>query len=262
MVCPDFLPDFLLGIPVAMQLAWANEWQAWNSWRAAAEKLGLLVFQFAKVPLEEVRGLALLRTPLPVVAVNSKEIPEARSFTVFHEIVHIMLAVGDEEAPALRETRSAPEWEKVERFAEIAASHALVPEPALQTQISQLGLQSAKWNIDEVRQLARKFRITPKATATRLRESGFMGWKRYQQWLTEWEAYIATLRERKGGFATPVAKTLGRAGRPFTRLVLDALVSNRITAVDASRYLDLKFEHFEKLRTRLTEGSDSVAADE
>jgi len=43
-------------------------------------------------------------------------------------------------------------------------------------------------------------------------------------------------------------KAVNRAGRPFAQLVLEALAANRITPVDASRYLDLKFEHFDKLR--------------
>lgn len=251
-----------IGINAEAQLSWTNEWQAWNAWRAAVEQIGVLVFQFGKIPLEEVRGLALLRTPLPVVAVNGKELPEAKSFTLFHEVVHLMLAIGHEEAPALREQRSSAEWDGVERFAEVAASHVLVPEDALRSMIVQLGLQAAVWGIEEVRRIARKFRITPLAMATRLRESGFISWAHYNRWRSEWQSYVATLPPRSGGFATPVGKALNRAGRPVARLVLEALAANRITSVDAARYLDLKFEHFEKLRVRLSEGPGGVFADE
>jgi len=247
-----------LGIRVDEQLGWSNEWQAWRGWRAAGDRLGVLVFQFSGVPLEEVRGVALPHAPLPVVGVNSKEFPDSRAFTLLHELVHLMLLNGHDEAPALQEKRSPDEWNDVERFAESAASHALMPEATLREQVHQLSLQQASWSLDDVRRLARRFRLTPKATATRLRESGFMGWQRYRQWLEEGDAWVQTLPARKG-FATPVDKTLGRAGRPFTRLVLDALAANRITSVDASRYLDLKYEHFDKLRTRLTEGSDNGA---
>src|ERR1700686_4402232 len=55
------------GIDSLSHLEWAEEWRAWNAWRAAIERLGVLVFQFPKVALEEVRGLALLRMPLPVL---------------------------------------------------------------------------------------------------------------------------------------------------------------------------------------------------
>lgn len=250
------------GISTDDQRAWANEWRAWAAWREAVENLGVLVFQFSKVAVREVRGLALLRAPLPVVGVNSKEIPEAKCFTVLHEVVHLMLAAGHEELPANQERRSEDEWSNVERFAEIAASHALVPEVFLRAEIASLGLAAARWDISNVRKLARRFRITPLATATRLRESGFMNWNHYRAWRAEWDAYVSGLPERSGGFATPVAKTIGRSGRPFAQLVLEALASNRITAVTASRYLDLKFEHFDKLRAAVHRRGTEAPLDE
>jgi Zn-dependent peptidase ImmA (M78 family)/transcriptional regulator with XRE-family HTH domain len=244
------------------QLDWPNEWRAWASWRAAIEQIGILVFQFPKVPLKETRGLALLRMPLPVIAINGKEMPEAKAYTIFHELAHLMLAASYEELPAISERRSALEWEKVERFAEVAASHALVPETTLRTIIGRQGLGNSQWDIDDVRKLARAFRVTPLAMATRLRESGFMAWARYNQWRSDWELYVATLRPRRGGFASPVEKTVGRAGRPFAQLVLEALSANRLTAVDASRYLDLRFEHFENLRSHLKGGPAEAVTDE
>ncbi len=250
------------GVELSTQLGWANEYEAWRQWRAAVERLGVLVFQFPKVSLSEVRGLALLRTPMPVAAVNGKEIPEARTFTLCHEVVHLMLAASNEEAPAARERRRGNEWLDVERFAEIAASHALVPGDALREMIAQLGLQRAEWSIENVRRIAKKFRLTPLATATRLRESDFMTWAHYNQWRAQWQAYMAVLPPRSGGFATPMEKAVNRAGRPFAQLVLEALSANRITSVDASRYLDLKFEHFDKLRAHLTTGPGDMSSDE
>lgn len=247
-------------ISVDEQLAWPSEWRAWAAWRNAVENLGVLVFQFSKVALGEVRGLALLRTPLPVVGINSKEIPEARCFTALHEVVHLMLAAGQQEEPAIKEKRSGEEWNDVERFAEIAASHALVPETALSHEIALLNM--VEWDIASTRRLARRFRITPLAIATRLRESGYMSWARYQAWRQEWDEYVAGLPERSKGFATPVSKALGRNGRPFTQLVLEALSANRITPVTAARYLDLKFEHFEKLKTAIRDAATGMAGDD
>jgi Zn-dependent peptidase ImmA (M78 family) len=225
-------------------------------------KPGCSGFQFGKVTLAELRGVALLRTPLPVVGINSKEIPEARCYTVLHEVVHLMLAAGHEELPAIQEKRSGEDWDHVERFAEIAASHALVPEQSLRSEISTLGLQSSGWDIDSTRKLARRFRISSLAMATRLRESGFMTWAQYRAWREEWDAYVAGLPRRSGGFATPVAKAIGRNGRPFAQLVLEALSANRITAVTAARYLDLKFEHFDKLKAVVSDGVSDLRGDD
>ncbi|MGA3268460.1 MAG: XRE family transcriptional regulator [Verrucomicrobiota bacterium] len=250
------------GVTVETQLGWSNEWEAWREWRAAVDNLGVLVFQFAKVSLKEVRGLALLRTPMPVAGINGKELPEAKAFTLFHEVVHLMLAAGNEEAPAARENRKGDAWLAVERFAEAAASHTLVPDDALRDLIGRLAMQRGSWDIDNVRRVAKKFWLTPLAMATRLRESGFINWTQYNAWREEWQAYVATLPPRRGGFATPVQKAVNRAGQPFARLVLEALAANRITPVDASRFLDLKFEHFNKLRTHLMHEPVEIFIDE
>jgi Predicted Zn peptidase len=250
-----------LHVTIDEQLQWHNEYRAWNSWRAAAESLGILVFQFTKVSLLEARGLALLRMPFPVVGINGKEIPEAKSYTLLHEVIHLMLASEKQEVPALHEKRSAKEWDKVERFAEIASSHALIPEVALKAEIQSAGLENSGWGIDETRSIARRFRVTPLAMATRLRESGYLTWKSYREWRNAWDAYVASLPPRKGGFATPEIKAINRNGRPFTQLVLEALSANRITSIDASRYLNLKFEHFDKLRTLLWPGPLDLPSD-
>lgn len=251
-----------LDVSLDEQLAWPNEWRAWAAWRAAVESLGILVFQFGKVALSEVRGLALLRTPMPVVGINNKEIPEARCFTALHEAVHLMLAAGHEEGPAIQEDRPGDEWDNVERFAEIAASHALMPEAALEAEIVSLGLAQSGWDVASTRRLARRFRVTPLAMATRLRESGYMNWARYNAWRQEWDHYVATLPERSGGFATPVAKVIGRNGRPFVQLVLEALSANRITPVTAARYLELKFEHFDKLKAAIQDAASTPVGDD
>ncbi len=250
----------LLGVDDATQLAWTSEWQAWRSWRAAVEAAGVLVFQFTKVELEEVRGLSLLDMPLPVVAINSKErVPEAKAFTLLHEVVHLMLAAGHEELPALKEKRTGPQWLDVERFAESAASHALVPEALLQTHAASMAGNAGNWTLQEVRRMARRFWITPLAMATRLRESGLMSWGRYHAWRSEWQDYVSTLPTRSGGFATPAEKTFNRYGRPFVQLVLEAMSVNRITSVDAARYLDLKYQHFDQLKN-IVNGPASAGA--
>jgi Zn-dependent peptidase ImmA (M78 family) len=248
-----------LGVAEETQFSWKNEWQAWREWRTAVEELGVLVFQFPKVELEDARGLSLLHFPLPVVGLNSKEQPESKIYTLIHEVVHLLLAKGKEEAPALNEKRSSSEWEAVERFAESVSSQTLVPESALQAMIP---VRPDKWDLTAVKQLARRFRITPLAMATRLRASGFMDWQAYGTWKQSWNQYIEGLPQRSGGFVHPVDISLGRNGRPYVKLVLEALAANRITSVDASRHLGLKFEHFDKLKAGLMGGPSGAVSNE
>jgi Zn-dependent peptidase ImmA (M78 family)/transcriptional regulator with XRE-family HTH domain len=247
-----------LGVTPQEQLAWRDEWQAWRRWRGAVESVGALVFQFPKVALQQVRGVTLPQFPLPVIGINSKETSAAaRAFTLMHELTHLALAAGREEDVALRERRPDPDWQRVEQFAEEAASHALIPQETLAVIVQQEAVRQNAWDVPRVQRLARKFRVTPLAMATRLRAAGALSWDGYRRWKEAWDDYVARLPSRGGGFASPVEKTVGRAGRPFAQLVLEALDANRITAVEACRYLDLRFDHFEKLRGELRGGPGS-----
>lgn len=245
----------VLGVPPEEQLEWANEWQAWRRWREAVEGIGVLVFQFPKVDLTQVRGVALPIFPLPAIGINSKESSAAaRSYTLMHELVHVALVFGHEEEVALREHRSEASWQEVERFAEEVASAVLIPEEMLNGFLGKMAVARDAWDVPLVRKLASTFRVTPLAMATRLRATDALTWDGYRRWRRDWDAYVATLPPRKGGFASPVDKTLGRAGRPFAQLVLEALDANRITSVEASRYLDLRFDHVQNLRRELFKG--------
>ncbi len=242
-----------LGVTGTQQLAWENEWQASRRWREAVEAMGVLVFQFPKVPLSEARGVALLDFPLPVIGLNSKETsPAARAFTIMHELVHLALARSHEEVTALKERRTDAEWEAVERFVEETASAILIPEIVLDAALPRMASLPAQWTLEAVRSLARLFRVTPLAMATRLRARGVMDWPAYRRWKEDWRVYLESRpAPKKGGFATEVGKALSRNGEPFVRLVLQGLESNQVTAVDASRALGLGFGHFEKLRDAL-----------
>lgn len=237
-----------IGIRETDQLAWRDGWQAWRQWRTAIEDLGVLVFQFPGVALDEVRGLSLLHLQMPVIGINSKEsVPEARIFTLTHELVHLALAAAGEEASALRDEHDASAWTALERFVESVASQIILPP----TVLAQLIGNANDFDLAFVRQIARRARLTPLAIATRLWRDGHMSGDAYQSWRVAWDRWLVEHPPRSGGFSLPEQKALGRSGRPFVRLVFDALSQNRITVIDAARYLDLRYQHFQKLTERL-----------
>lgn len=250
----------LLGIEAQEQLDWRDEWQAWRRWREAVERAGVLVFQFPKVNLNQARGVTLPLFPMPVIGINSKEASAAaRSYTLVHELTHLALALGHDEDVALKESRTEEGLQELERFAEEVASAVLIPEDLLTAFLDRMSVQRDRWDVPLVRQLAYTFRVTPLAMATRLRSKGELTWNGYRAWRADWDAYVATLKPRKGGFASPAEKTLGRGGRPYAQLVLEAMDANRITSVDASRHLELSFDHFDKLRLELAKGPAAIS---
>lgn len=237
-----------LGISIESQLKWPSEFVAFRAWRAAVEELGALVCQFSGKDLTETRGAAIVQFPLPVVAISSKEIPLSKPFTLLHEVTHLALAAANQEAPAASDDRPESEWLKVERYCESVAAGVLMPEPSIRDD-ADLHLAVQGDNVDAVRRMARRYKVTPTAVATRLLWLQMMPHKRYNHWKSLWESYCAAHPSKPGfGIATPAEKAVTRAGPYFTSLVLSALSHDRISGPDASNYLGVSFEHVNLLR--------------
>lgn len=239
-----------LGISLETQCGWPSEFAAYRVWRDAVERLGVLVCQFPGKGLGDIRGTSILHFPLPVAGISSKELPLSKPFTLMHEVVHLALSASDEEKPAGEEGRTDADWLKVERFCEAAASAVLMPKDAILADADVMAQRRAQtWEVAAMRRIARRFRVTPTAVATRLLWLGVMSPREYAGWKDSWQAYRETHPDRPGfGIATPAEKAVGRSGPLFTSLVLIALSSERISSVDATSYLDVGFDHVETLR--------------
>lgn len=239
----------ILNVTIGTQFAWKSESQASKGWRSAIEDTGVLVLLFNDVEMEEVRGVSIFHPKLPVIGINNHE-RSSRSFTLLHEFVHILLKQGKDEQSASEEKRSAKEWKEVERFAEKVAGAVLMPTTALQSeQLIQTRRPSDKWSIKEIQRLASKYKVTSLAFATRLLVLGLMSPLSYRSWKDDWNEFLVQHPPKDGGgFATHAEKALNRNGNAFTTLVIEALTLERITPVDASRYLKVGYPHIEDLR--------------
>ncbi len=245
----------LLHITSDNQFSWQNDSQAWRAWRNAVEAGGILVLLFSDVEHEEVRGVSLFHPVLPVIGINTKEIAASRPFTLMHEFIHVLLANGDEEKPAIEEKHSNAEWKKIEEFTEQVAGGILLPAELLNREhLIQTRMPSAYWNIQEIQQLARKYKVTPLAFATRLLMLGRMNPTSYRNWKDTWKEYLDQHPQKKFGIATPAEKSLNRNGLTYTTLVIDALNMERITPVHASKYLNINYPYVEELRLHIAFG--------
>lgn len=242
-----------LGVTIHEQQSWRDEYQAWRTWRDRAEGLGLLVFQVPGIRLSEMRGVGLLRDPLPVVGVNSKDHPLARIFTLFHEVCHLMLRKGGDERAAAEETRKAAEWTELERFADSVAAATLMPRDLILGDPAVMGRPAgAQWSTDEITRAARRYRASPVAFLTRLATLQRVTWPFYKTWRAQWEEkWEKRPRKETEGGPSRVETILSRVGPTYAALVLDSLARDLITPLFASDALDLKVRHFDRLKSTL-----------
>lgn len=250
-----------LRVSLAAQQVWQDEYEAWRAWRDAVEALGVLVFQVPKVPLAEMRGVVLSSELLPVIGVNSREHPASRPFTLLHEVIHLMLLRSGDERPAAEERRPAAAWQSFERFADAVAAATLMPRDALLAEetVREHG-PATQWSDDEIRRLARRFRVSPLALMTRLVSLEKTTWTFYNEWRAAWErAWAARPKRPQPGGPSRVDTILSRVGGTYAALVLDSVARDLITPLRASDALDLKTRFFNQLKVALISRQPHIA---
>ena len=160
-----------LGVTTQLQLQWRdNDGRAgFNAWRFRIENAGVLVFQTTRFPSDEASGFAIAADTLPVIAVNRNETLTRRTFSLVHELAHLMIhvsGVSDLETDANR----PPEDQQIEVFCNQVAAAALIPRDVLlaDARVVARGKRSVNWSDAEISDLARQFSVSREALLRRL----------------------------------------------------------------------------------------------
>jgi Zn-dependent peptidase ImmA (M78 family) len=238
-------------VTVDEQLEWADPRVAYNGWREKIEALGALVFQLSRIPVSEVRGFAIANDGVvPVIAVNAKDSYTARSFSLMHELAHVLL--GESSISDFDEsTGEAARFEgadQIEVFCNAVAAATLLPRDEFLGEPVVARHEVGPWDDEHLEALARKYGVSPHAVLRRLLTLGKTTQAFYQMRLRAYEEQAAQFaaKKAKGGPAPHVA-ALATLGGGYARLVFEGYYSRRLTLADVSGYLNLKLTHIPKL---------------
>ena len=246
-----------LGITTDLQLHWRdNDGRAgFNAWRGRIENLGVLVFQTTRFLSDEASGFTIAADTLPVIAVNRNDAPTRRTFSLVHELAHLMIrmsGVSELETDVDR----PPEDQRIEVFCNSVAAAALIPHDVLlaEPRVVAQGVRSATWSDAEIGDIARNFNVSREAVLRRLltlnrTTENFYRQKR-SQYITE---YLASQKRKKEKAAETEVKrnmpqeTVSNFGKRFVNMLLDNYHQDRMTLSEISGYLGLKVKHVAKL---------------
>lgn len=237
-----------LDVTYQAQRGWRTDYDALNAWRTALEQRGILVFQAPGVPLSEMRGFSLSKTPLPAIVVNVKDTPRGRVFTMAHELVHLMLR-KEGLCDLTEDARRPSEEQRVEVFCNRVAGAILVPTEHLLAEdlLASHRVAAATWSDEELLALARRYQVSREVILRRLLVLGRTTEAFYQLKRRE---FLAIYRQREeqqrdkkdGGYVPPDRKAVSATGAFFARLVLDSFHQEKITSSDVSDYLGVRLK--------------------
>jgi Zn-dependent peptidase ImmA (M78 family) len=237
-------------------MQWRTKYDAFNAWRRAVEKEGVLVFQTGIlrnliVDPKEARGFSIAKQPYPVIVINSKDHPTARCFTLIHELIHILLADGgicDLHNPF----RATSQTDRIEVFCNRVAGSTLVPSSELlRTDVVKNHGKNENWSDDELEVLANKFWVSWEVILRRLLILRKTSRSFYQRWRSERnDLFPGRETVGKPRISTPT-RVIIRNGRLFPTLVLRALRNRRITSFRAADILGAGADRLRDVETAL-----------
>jgi Zn-dependent peptidase ImmA (M78 family)/DNA-binding XRE family transcriptional regulator len=236
----------LLGVTIEEQRAWARPEDALDAWRAAAERVGVFVFQASKLPAT-VRAFSVAADVMPVVVLNRKDAVVARSFSLAHEFAHLVLHASGICDPFRDIDRMGTNEARVEVFCNAVAGALLIPTGDLRALLTG-GIPSDAAIVS----IAKVFGTSAEAVVRRLATIGVVDDAFYRRKRDEYATARAARPVRKGGPVAPPIDVLSRVGKPYARLVLAARRAGALGPADAAAYLGTRLRHFPGIEAALT----------
>lgn len=244
-----------LGITSEVQSRWGNEdgRTAFNRWRSRIERMGVLVFQATRFSSEEASGFAIAGEVYPVIVVNRKDAPRRRTFSLVHELAHLMLrisGVSDFDSEGAR----PPEDQQVEVFCNRVAAATLIPRDELLSHgiVRSKGARATSWTNEELSELGRLYGVSREAVLRRLLTFNLTTEAFYRETraalLDEFFKQRERQREQKKEIRRNMPQeTLSNLGRPLVSMILVNYYQDRLTLSDVAGYLGIKTRHIAKL---------------
>lgn len=242
--------DFL-GVSVNDQLKWKDETTALKMWKLAVENRDVLVFQASRIPLEAMRGFSIFEDRFPVIALNGKDFPRPRIFSMFHEFAHLLLR----NAGVCNDIYVGPPVNRrrtIEAFCNHFAGAFLVPARHLHGNSIVANESSKKeWSEKELTELSKQYKVSREVILRRLVVLGKCTLNYYRKKRDEYiKAYQRSLKKR-GGISTPAQKSVTSNGRKYVELVLNAYQQDLITSTNVSKYLGLRLKHLSDIQSEI-----------
>lgn len=223
-----------LGVPLEAQVASRSGQAMLEIWQRAVEEAGVTVLRYA-MGSESCRGFCLWDRRAPVIAVNDAWTEEARAFTLFHELAHLITRTDSACAAATM----TPNGDALEHWCETFAAALLVPAEALTAteSISRLA---------DVAPLARRLRVSLRAVSFRLVHLGKAPWSVYEAIPGGSDARRATRPTARNDRAETRDPEFGSR---TALLFVAAVARNLISTSQALDYLDIGSADLKRLAT-------------
>jgi len=215
--------------------------------REYIEDRNVFAFQIS-MPLDDARGFALINGSPAIVVINSRDMIEARIFTLMHEFGHIILNEPGISMP--ENSLFVNNVEKIEKWCNEFSSAFLLPES-----IGKNIFSSNKDKLTDTKtlnKLSYTYKLSKAMLLYNMHKLNFISNEYYNEILERYKESqkkpVVQKEGKRGGFGAKAdQRVFSERGQKFVSLVANNMEKGLITHSDALSFLSTKLKNLDKI---------------
>ncbi len=251
-----------------LKMSRANSRIKLDYWINLIESLGVLVFEFYNIEPEQLRGYALYYDKLPIIGINHKESNDAKKFTLFHELAHLIL-----KKEGISNVNEYSFTDDDEAYCNKVAAEVLLPNNLFKKYMD-VNPSFKKFRTEDIKRLSQIFYVSKQVIVRRALDLGFINHSSYKNRINEFNEYINPPKEINSnkkvnnksqskdnkpkdldkGLHNKAKVALRKNGNYFTSLLIKAYDEELITDIDVALELKVSLEVMSKIMSIIEKG--------
>lgn len=236
-----------LGITLGLQASWRSCEEALKNWRRAIEEAGIFVFKNT-LKQKMISGFCLFDNEFPIIYLNNSTAKSRQIFSLFHELVHLLIKVNSitkvdqsyiDELP--------PREQRIERFCNAVAAEILVPSEDFDSQTAHLKLI----NEAVIEKLADRYWVSRETILRCFLERGFIDQNYYEQKIQQWR----NESEGKGTGGNYYLTQNAYLSERYMALVFSKHYQGKLSVEQVADYLGVKTNNVATLEALVLDGT-------
>ena len=194
------------------------------------------------------RGLSIYMENLPIIAINSKDFDKAKTFSLFHELAHIIRRSSS--LCLIEEETSNDEEIECDKL----AAEILMPFDLFRFEAVKIIESYREWNKNTLTKLADKFGVSIIATFRRLKDVGLISEETYYSKIKELKREFEEIedllksKKEKEDFKIPYhVRFVNKHGILVPKTIIKAYGKGKIAYSEIGKIFNVKTMHINKI---------------
>lgn len=230
-----------LNVTLEEQLTWNDQETALKKWRSAVEEAGIFIFK-RSFKQREISGFCLIDIEFPIIYLNNSTEKSRQTFTIFHELAHILLQTNGITKSNDRYINSLQGENKyIEIFCNKFAAEFLLPNHVF-SEIIRETIVNVNDNDKIISKISSDYKVSREVVLRKLLDNNLISQKEYtlkvREWYSEQVGKSQDKNKKSGG--NPYANQATYLGENYLKLVFNKYYQGQYDIERVADYLNIK----------------------